>query len=92
MRSDREYVVLAAHVRPRAGVTCVTGFVDNVLHVDIKDPPTDGKANDALITLLVKKLQVRRNQISIQSGKTGRNKLIRIRGIQEADLFRRLSS
>ncbi|MCL4433565.1 MAG: DUF167 domain-containing protein [Actinobacteria bacterium] len=92
MTIDRGYVVLAAHVKPRASVTRVTGFVDDVLHVDIQDHPTDGKANDALVTLLARKLQVRRNQISIQSGKTGRNKLIRIRGIQEADLSRWLSS
>ncbi|MHB8262712.1 MAG: DUF167 domain-containing protein [Acidimicrobiales bacterium] len=88
---DDPVCVLAVRVKPHARATRLAGFASDVLHVDLQAAPADGKANDALVALLAKKLQVQRNQISIQSGKTSRNKLIRIRGLKEADLSRLLA-
>lgn len=44
----------------------------------IKDPPVDGKANAALIALVADRFGVRKSQVSIRSGATGRRKLVEI--------------
>jgi uncharacterized protein (TIGR00251 family) len=44
-------------------------------------PPVEGKANEALITLLSKKLGIPKGRIEIVSGKNSRMKLIRVEGL-----------
>lgn len=50
------------------------------LDVFLRAKPVDGKANDALITLLAKHYGVSRDQVRIISGATARLKLVEIGG------------
>jgi len=45
----------------------------------IQCPPMDGKANDALITLLSKEFGVAKNSIEIIRGKMSRNKTVLVK-------------
>ena len=48
------------------------------LTVKVKDPPVQGKANQAVVRVLAKHFGVPEGQVSILKGFTSRNKLIEI--------------
>jgi uncharacterized protein (TIGR00251 family) len=58
--------------------------------VRVTAPPEDGRANDALLDLLAKRLDLPRRSLSIVSGHTGREKVVRLEGIGRAESERRL--
>ncbi|WP_457678072.1 DUF167 domain-containing protein [Thermovibrio sp.] len=60
------------------------------LKVKVTAPPEKGKANEALIELLSKRLKVPKRSISIVSGQTSRVKRVFIEGIDFATLQERL--
>jgi uncharacterized protein len=58
--------------------------------VRVTAPPEDGRANDALLDLLAKRLDLPRRSLSIVSGHTSREKVVRLEGIGRAESERRL--
>ena len=62
----------------------------NVLKIYITATATDGKANEAIITLLSTSWKLRKNQIGIILGFKNRNKIFYIKG-QPKDLIKHLS-
>jgi len=67
-------VGLAIRVRPGARVTAVVGVKGDRLVIDVAAQPEKGKANKELIRFLAKSLGLRKNQVVIVSGETGRKK------------------
>lgn len=61
-------------------------MADGSLKVKIRAKPVEGKANRYLIDYLSKKLNIRKNQVEIISGKTSRQKVLRFWGMKEEDL------
>jgi hypothetical protein len=70
-------------VLPRSSRTEIAGRENDLYRVKLTDPPVEGRANKALIALLAEKLGVPKRDIEIVSGKTGRVKTVRIRGMSE---------
>jgi uncharacterized protein (TIGR00251 family) len=58
--------------------------------VRVTAPPEDGRANDAVLDLLAERLELPRRSLSIVSGHTAREKVIRMEGIDRAESERRL--
>ena len=83
---------LAVRIQPRASTNGVTRMEDGSLKIRLTAPPVDGAANEALVRFLSDILSVGRSQVEIVSGHTGRQKIIRITGISEADVIRLLNS
>jgi uncharacterized protein (TIGR00251 family) len=82
---DAEGVTLAVRLTPRAAKKAVGGVIalpDErfALAVRITTPPIEGAANTALIALLAKALGLRKFDVSIRSGETGRLKIVRLAG------------
>lgn len=82
-------VWLAVRVTPRSardGIEGVRAEADgrSVLAVRLTAPPVDGEANAALIAYLAKALRVRKADIAIRSGETGRTKRLHITGDAQA--------
>jgi len=50
--------------------------------VRVKVPPTEGKANEAVIKLIADHLRVPKSTVRIASGVTGRNKILEIKTTQ----------
>lgn len=69
-------------MQPRASRSCITGEFDGALKIRLAAPPVDGEANEELIRFLAKLFAVSRQQVTIASGQTSKNKLVRIEGIQ----------
>jgi uncharacterized protein (TIGR00251 family) len=74
-----EDLLLDIRVQPRASSDGFAEQLGERIKLRITAPPLDGKANKHLITLLAKTFKVTKNDISIISGETGRNKRIKIR-------------
>jgi uncharacterized protein (TIGR00251 family) len=78
----RDGTVIDLLVQPRASRSEIAGIHDGALRVRIAAPPVDGAANAAIIDFLSKQLKVRKSDIEITSGATGRRKRVLIRGIE----------
>ena len=72
---------LSVRVVPRSSREGVAGFEGGVVRVRLNAPPVEGRANAALLKFLAKALGVSRAQLTLVSGETGRNKIVRIAGI-----------
>ena len=64
-------------VKPNSKAEEVSQEGDNLV-VKVKEPPKEGKANQAVIRLLAQHFGVSQSQVRILSGFKGRNKVIEI--------------
>lgn len=69
---------LRIKVKPNSRVEELTALDDGSWEARIKAPPVDGKANAALIALVAAHFGVRKVQVVIKSGASGRLKLVQI--------------
>ena len=74
-------VTFAIKVHPRAKKNAITGELGDALKVSLTTPPIEGRANEACIEFFAKLLKVPRSSVTIASGQTSRNKVIRIAGV-----------
>lgn len=74
-------VILKLHIQPGAKRTEIAGLHGDALKLRLAAPPVEGKANEALIAFLAKKLGCGRTALEIISGQTSRAKRVRIRGL-----------
>ncbi len=80
-------VTFAVQAVPRASKDEIVGIHGDALKVRLSAPPVEGRANEALISFLAKRLGVRKSQVEIVAGATSRHKMIRVMGLslQEAE-------
>ncbi len=77
-------VVLEVLVQPRASRTRVVGEHDGRLKIQLAAPPVDGEANAALLAFLADALGVKRAEVALLAGESGRRKRVRIAGVTAA--------
>lgn len=80
----------AVKVHPRAKKNAITGEVGDALKVALTAPPVDGKANEACVEFFAKLLKVPRSSVTIASGQTSRNKVIRVARLSATEIRQRL--
>ena len=90
--ADSVGTVIKVKVIPRSSRTEILGKENDIYRMKLTDPPVEGRANKAVIELLAEKLGVPRREIEIVSGKTGRLKTIRIRGLTAAEIAQALKA
>jgi hypothetical protein len=86
-----EAALLVVRVTPRAARDEIAGWQGDELRVRLRAPPVDGRANEALLRLLATRLSVPPSSIELVSGATARVKRLRVTGLSEEELRRRLS-
>ncbi|MBZ5720867.1 MAG: DUF167 domain-containing protein [Acidobacteriia bacterium] len=91
VRDTPSGVTFAVKIHPRAKKNAITGELGDALKVALTAPPVDGKANDACIEFFANLLKVPRSSVTIASGQTSRNKVIRVAGLSAEELTRRLN-
>ena len=74
-------VSFAIKVQPRAKKDAITGELGDALKISLMAPPLEGRANKACVEFFAKILKVPRSSVTIASGATGRNKVIRVAGV-----------
>lgn len=73
--------VLAIKASPNAPRNEVVGWLGDALKVKLHAPPVDGKANAELCAFLAETLGLPRRAVSLATGDTSRQKLVRITGL-----------
>lgn len=81
-------LVIDIIVQPRAPRTKVGPALGDRLRVAVASPPVDGKANAAVIDALAEAFLVRRADVRILRGQTGRRKTVAIGGATQEALQR----
>ncbi len=84
LREEPGGLVLELLVQPRASRTRVAGEHGGRLKIQLAAPPVDGEANAALVEFLAGALGVRRAEVAILRGETGRRKTVRVAGASAA--------
>ena len=91
-RENGGAVTFAVKVHPRAKRNAITGELGDALKIALTTPPVEGRANAAVIEFLAKILDVPRSSVTIASGETNRNKVIRVHGLSAAQVAERLQA
>ncbi len=81
---------LRIHVVPNAKIENVVGEHGGAIKIKLRAPAVAGKANAALVDFLAKRLKVSVRRIVLLRGHKSRDKLVRIDGLSEEELRRRL--
>lgn len=75
---------------PRARANALVGLQGGDLKIKIAAPPAEGAANQALVKFLAALLGHNARCFSLTAGQRGRRKIVRIEGLDEAELWSRL--
>ncbi len=84
-------VTFSVKVHPRARKNAITGAVGDSLKLALTAPPVEGRANQAVIEFFAELFAIPRSSVTIASGETSRNKLVRIAGLTKVAVEARLS-
>jgi uncharacterized protein (TIGR00251 family) len=84
-------LTFAVKVHPRARKNAITGTVGDALKLALTAPPVDGKANQAVVEFFADLFQIPRASVTIASGETSRNKVVRITGVAAKQVRQRLA-
>jgi uncharacterized protein (TIGR00251 family) len=87
MRDGR--LLVTCHVTPRARrerIACEAGKLRVWLHA----PPVEGAANEALIQLFARLLNLPRRAITLERGTTSHRKTVAVEGLSAQEFWRRL--
>ena len=90
--STEQGVVLPIKASPGARKTEIRGSHDGRLRVAVTQVAEKGKANQAIMALLSKRLGYSKSQLILLSGQTGSCKNILVQGIDAAELKFRIES
>ena len=77
---------------PKASRNEVSGREGEIYRIKVTAPPVDGRANEALVGFLAKKLGVGRGKVQIITGASSRLKRVRIEGLSSAAISDLLGS
>lgn len=89
VRVEGERLLIAVRVTPRASRDAIT-CEQSVLRVRLQAPPVEGAANDALIALFARTLDLPKRAITLERGAASREKLVAIANLSIDELWRRL--
>jgi hypothetical protein len=78
-------VRLKVRLTPRGRADRIDGVAGGALKVSVTAPPTENRANEALLRLLAREWRLPQRDLSIVAGAKSRDKSVLIRG--EADLI-----
>ena len=77
-------LLLRLLVQPRASKNELAGVHNDALKLRLTTPPVEGRANQAVITFLAKRLHLPKSALTIKSGQQSREKQVVISGCPEA--------
>jgi len=81
---------LRVRVQARAHRSEIAGERDGALLIRVTAPPVEGRANREACRLLAGRLGVAPGRVTVVRGASGRNKLIRVEGLESSALRREL--
>ena len=82
--------IIRIRVLPNARADEIAGEHAGAVKVRLRAPAVEGKANAALLAFLATALQVPRRAVTLERGSKSREKLVRVEGVEEDAIRRRL--
>ncbi|MDO9119704.1 MAG: DUF167 family protein [Nitrospira sp.] len=82
--------IITIQVQPKASKSECVGLHGDALKIRVAAPPIDGRANEALLALLAKQLNVPPSALVIHAGAGGRHKRVLCTTLKAADVLARL--
>jgi uncharacterized protein len=83
LRRDGTDWLLDVRVQPRASRTEFAGRFGDRLKIRLNAPPVDGRANMALLAFIAEACGLPKARVSLESGQTGRDKRVRLHGVNQ---------
>ncbi len=83
---------LKLRVSPRSRRPGIAGRHGDAWKVRVAEPPEDGRANEAVLDLLAKTLDLPRSRFALVSGHSSREKIVELDGLEQARTERLLES
>jgi uncharacterized protein (TIGR00251 family) len=80
-------IIIKVKIVPGSSKNKIIGAYNDALKITITAPPIEGKANKKCITYLAKYFDVAKSKIEIISGRTSKNKLIKIYDISKKEFL-----
>jgi uncharacterized protein (TIGR00251 family) len=87
-----EGCVVGVRAQPGARRNGLTGLHNGLVKVAVTAPADKGRANEAIEETLAESLGLKRSQVALLTGPTSREKKFLIRGIDPAELVRRVEA
>jgi uncharacterized protein (TIGR00251 family) len=81
---------IEVRLQPRASRDELIGMRDGVLRARVCAAPVDGEANRALCRLIARRVGVAASRVEVIRGERGRDKLVRVSGLDAARLLEAL--
>src|SRR5215467_1417857 len=91
MTESSKGISFSVKVHPRARKNAITGVIGDALKVALTAPPVEGRANQAVIEFFAELFEIPRSSVTIASGETSRNKMVRVSGISRTAVEQRLA-
>lgn len=88
--TERASARLKIKVAPKSARSGVNGWMSDTLKLRVTAAPERGKANQAVCALLAEELEIAKEKIRIVRGAGSTRKLIKIDGLNMAEIRRRL--
>ena len=82
--------LIKVFVSPKAKKTAVKGLHGEMIKINVAAPPIKGRANKALIEFIAEKLGVKKELVSIKSGRSSRNKTIIVKTVRTEEAISKL--
>ena len=86
-RDDSISISISIHPNSQKNRILIT---DYSIEIYIKEPPTKGKANQALIKYLSKKLEISSSSLKILHGEKSKKKIVSISGLSKQQILERM--
>ena len=91
-RTDKNGVALALYVQPKASKNRFMGLHGEAVKLAVTAPPTDGKANKAVIDFLASFFKIPKSAVTIKSGQQSRKKRVCLVGISQVEVKKKLDA
>ncbi|CEK13100.1 hypothetical protein CWRG_00359 [Chthonomonas calidirosea] len=89
-KASKGYTILKIRLTPRSDRNAIERYEEGQLYARVTASPVKGEANRALLLLLAEALEVPKSHMELIAGTTAREKVVRIEGIEAAELYEKL--
>jgi uncharacterized protein len=86
----RNGCTVGVRLKPNASREKIVSVGADELCVAVTATPVDGKANEAMVRMLARKLDIPKSSVAIRRGATSRNKLVEITGMAKVEVMEKL--
>ena len=86
IKANGDSTILECRVHPNSSRDSIEEPRDGHLVIHLSARAVEGKANEALIALLSKRLKVAKSRISLIQGQRNRNKVVAVKGMSPQEI------